>query len=281
MQIIKNILLNSSHQNRPFTLDLYHTPNPTPQPLIVFIHGFNAFKDWGHFDLIAQYFAQNGFVFVKFNLSHNGTTPEHPREFIDLDAYGNDKFSTDLDDVGTVLDYLHSPQNPLQNAINLQQTYLIGHSRGGAIAILKAAEDLRVKKIATWASIISTMHFWTKENIETVTQEGVVYVPNSRTKQQLPLYKAYYEDVLINAERLNVEKGFKKLQCSILIIHGNGDTSIPVKFAHQLKEWQPNAELFLLDHANHTFGGYEPYNDPMLPDDAQKIVEKTAQFFIK
>src|SRR6187402_558735 len=96
-----NHVLYSKKDNRPFLLDLTFIPDGKEKPIVVFIHGFKGFKDWGTFPLMAEYFAQHGFVFLKFNLSHNGTTPEDPTNFADLEAFGNDNFSIQLDDLST------------------------------------------------------------------------------------------------------------------------------------------------------------------------------------
>ncbi len=278
MNIEKNTILTSEHDEQPFGLDAFYIPNAKAKPVIVFIHGFNSFKDWGHYDLVAQTFAEAGFVFVKFNLSHNGTTPMRPTEFVDLHAYGNDKFSTDLDDIGLVLDYLQHPDCTFGSEMDLEKIALIGHSRGGALAMLKAAEDSRVKAMITWASIKSTHHFWTKENIEKVNKEGVVYYINGRTKQKLPLYQSYYEDVLLNPERLDVEKAMRSLKIPALITHGDADESVPAFFVDKLHEWKPDAEKFLVEGATHTFGAYHPYDQDVLPAHAQTLINKTIGF---
>lgn len=275
----KNIILESIHDAKKFALDAHYIQDSKAKPTVVFIHGFNAYKDWGHFNLIADNFAQEGFVFVKFNLSHNGTTLERPTEFVDLEAYGNDKFSIDLDDIGVVLDYLHSGKTPFTTEMDLDNLYLVGHSRGGALTMLKAGEDDRVKKIATWASIKSTLHFWIPDHVEEVTKNGVIYVPNKRTKQQLPLYYAYYEDVLLNPERLDVEKAMKRLTIPTMIAHGNADESVPFKFLDKLHSWNPNAHKVVIEEAGHSFGSYEPYDKMELPKDAALLLQETVKFF--
>lgn len=274
-----NIILQSKHDDVSFGLDAYYINDDRPKPLIIFIHGFNGFKDWGHFNLIANYAAESGFTFVKFNLSHNGTTIERPTEFVNLKTYGTDHFSTDLDDIGLVINYLHNKDCPFYKQIDLNRIFLIGHSRGGALVILKAGEDPRVKGIATWASIVSTMHFWIPKHIEEVNKNGVVYVTNGRTKQKLPLYKSYYEDAIFNAERLNVEEKIKALKIPILVTHGNADPSIPVAFADQLESWQPHVEKFIVEGANHTFGSHHPYDQETLPEHAHLLLDKTLDFF--
>ncbi|RZK32728.1 MAG: dienelactone hydrolase, partial [Hymenobacter sp.] len=58
------------------------------KPVIVFVHGFKGFKDWGHFPLLARFFAEQGFVFIKLNLSHNGVVVGGTGDLEDLEAFG-------------------------------------------------------------------------------------------------------------------------------------------------------------------------------------------------
>lgn len=43
-------------ENRPFLVDIRLTDSPN-QPIVVFAHGFKGYKDWGHWNMIADYFA--------------------------------------------------------------------------------------------------------------------------------------------------------------------------------------------------------------------------------
>ncbi len=91
-------LINGS-KGKPLSLDISYTKNGYLKPIVIFCHGFKGFKDWGHFNLLADAFAENDFVFVKFNFSYNGTTIEHPVDFADLEAFGENNFSIELDDI--------------------------------------------------------------------------------------------------------------------------------------------------------------------------------------
>ena len=82
MNSFKNIRI-SGEDRKTIALDLFYQMSGK-QPLVIYAHGFNGFKDWGNFDLIATRFAEAGFCFLKFNFSHNGTTPELPEYFADL-----------------------------------------------------------------------------------------------------------------------------------------------------------------------------------------------------
>lgn len=90
--------------NRSFLADARFAEDGRPKPVVVFAHGFKGFKDWGHFNQIAEAFARRGFGFVKFNFSHNGTTPEHPLDFADLEAFGQNSHGKELDDFGAAVD---------------------------------------------------------------------------------------------------------------------------------------------------------------------------------
>lgn len=276
------IKLTAVHNGRHFLADASYINNNTPKPVMLFIHGFKGFKDWGHWHLVAQYFAQAGFVFVKMNLSHNGTTPESPTDFADPEAFGNNNFSISLDDIGAVIDYLFQDAAAIgQQNIDTSSCYLIGHSLGGALALLKAAEDTRIKKVVTWAGVHNLREWLEKESVEEWKKAGVRYVVNSRTGQQLPLYYQVYEDMLVNSARLDLPSIAPKLNTPVLVLQGTDDPAVSTDAARALAGWCKAAELIIIDGADHVFGGRHPYHEPALPARTQLICEKTRIFLTK
>jgi len=271
--------------DKPITIDVTFTQNNQPKPIVIFSHGFKGFKDWGHFNIVAEKFAEAGFVFVKFNFSHNGTTPENLTEFADLKAFGNNNFCKELDDLGSVIDWISNARgldNPegLSLEINIEKLFLLGHSRGGGITILKANEDDRVKKIVTWAAVCD---FETRlpKDVDKFKEEGVIFVLNARTNQQMPLYFQFVEDFLLNKQRLNIPEVVKNMKIPQLIVHGTEDESVPVEEAKRIKEWNTHAEILLIEEAGHTFGAKHPFTDALLPDHVCKVVDYTIDFLLK
>ena len=246
-------------------------PEKSNDKLVVFSHGFKGFKDWGCFDLIAQNFAQNGFTFLKFNFSHNGTKVYDPLNFTDLEAFGNNNFSKELNDLGFVLDWV-------ENNLYLSDISLLGHSRGGGISMLKAGEDKRVIKVISWASPSNFLNRMPDERIEIWKEKGVAFVYNGRTKQNMPLYLQFYTDCIENKNRLNIEKSVRSLKIPHLIIHGESDPTVLIKEAEDLHKWNPNSELYIVNDADHVFGGSHPYIVEELPSDLQEVVDKTMDF---
>ncbi|MDQ3552619.1 MAG: alpha/beta hydrolase [Bacteroidota bacterium] len=278
---IKNQII-PGYNNKPMAVDIFYK-NQKKLPVIIYHHGFNGFKDWANFDLIASQFAEAGFVFVKFNTSHNGTTPQHPEDFVDLDAFGNNNYTKELFDLDQILKWICEPTNPHEPVLDLNNIFLIGHSRGGGVAILKTAEDKRIKKLVTWASVAESKTpwgNWTKEKMEDWKQKGVAYYANSRTNQQMPLYYQLYLDHETNSERLDIAKAARSITIPWLICHGTKDDAVPVEQAHLLKEAALHAELFLVE-SDHVFDRKHPWEEENLPFAMQQIVEKTIHFFQK
>lgn len=276
---IRNILLQGA-EAKPIVLDIFCKEDNLPKPVIIYAHGFNGFKDWGGFNLIAEELAEAGFALVKFNFSHNGTTPEQPEEFKDLEAFGNNNYTKQLADLKIVTDWVCNTGNPYWQLFDTDKISLIGHSMGGGIAVLFAAEDMRIKKLVTWAAISeckTPWGSWPPAKMEEWQQTGVQYYTNTRTGQQLPLYYQLYLDYVDNKKRLNIEDAIKRLSIPILICHGTSDISVPVEKAYQLKEWQPLAELFTLD-TNHVFDRTHPWPKAFLPEAMDIVLQKTILF---
>ncbi|GAB2475386.1 hypothetical protein GCM10011375_23240 [Hymenobacter qilianensis] len=275
-------LLTCSRHSRPFAADARFLPDGQPKPVVVFVHGFKGFKDWGHFNVLADYFARRGFVFVKLNLSHNGIVPGGTGDLEDMEAFGNNNFSLELDDLGAVLDSLYWPgEAPIPAAeMDLSRLFLVGHSRGGGLAMLKATEDARVRAVAAWAPISDIDQRWSEEVMKRWQAEGVQYIDNTRTGQRMPLYYQLVEDFQANKERLDIPTNVReKLRQPLLILHGDEDETLPVTMAHDLKSWKPDAELVILPGAGHMFGGKHPWDEDQLPRLAQEVADRTIAFF--
>lgn len=281
MHQIKNIIIQGS-EGKPVVLDIFFTEGK-PRPAVIYAHGFNGFKDWARFDLIAMQFADAGFCFVKFNFSHGGTSPAAPEEFVDLEAYGNNNYTKELDDLQKVIDWVLSGENPYRTAIDPDRLCLLGHSRGGGVVLLKASEEKRVKAIATWASVSQSKTpwgNWPAERLEKWRETGVDYYTNSRTRQQMPLYYQLYQDYSAHQDRLDIPAAVRKLTVPLLICHGTADEAVPVSNAYAIKEAGANVELFLVE-SDHVFGRKHPWAGSDLPQPMQLVVEKTIAFFRK
>lgn len=279
MEIFKEIQIPGA-AGRPLGLDIFYNKDGIHKPVVIYAHGFNGFKDWGNFDLVSKIFADHGFVFVKFNFSHNGTTVDNPTEFTDLNAFGKNNYSKQLTDILSVTDWVCNPANPHSAFIDEDNIAIIGHSLGGGIATLFASIDKRIKKLVTWAGVAeckTPWGSWPPHRIEMWKDVGVQYYTNTRTNQQMPMLYQLYEDYEQNKELLNVKNAMSSLNIPVLICHGTLDLSVPIEAAYELKQANPAAELFELE-TNHVFDRQHPWIVTYLPEAMEIMVGKTIAF---
>ncbi len=278
-KIQKHELSIEGFNNRPITLDISIPVSKTALPLIIFCHGFKGFKDWGHFNWVAESAAQQGLSFLKFNFSHNGIKADNLNELSDLEAFSENNYSIEMYDLGKVIDY--AVENASVFNINPKEIYLVGHSRGGGIALLKAAEDKKVKKLALWASLSEFDSFFRPATIEEWQKNGVVYAENKRTGQQLPLKKQFYDDYLANKSKLDVKKAAKMLEVPLLIVHGDQDESVNISHAEFLYNQVQHSIFIKVEGGNHTFGAKHPFNPETDGSEMlNELLENTFEFFL-
>ena len=247
MKIIKNIRINGKH-NKPILTDLFFKESNQLKPILIFCHGYKGFKDWGAWNLMAETFANAGFFFVKFNFSHNGGTAEQPIDFPDLEAFGNNNYSKELDDLGNVIDWV-SENSDIKNEIDLNEIYLIGHSRGAGIVLLKSDEDSRAKKVISLAGVSDyKSRFPKNEKLQEWEEKKVYFVKNGRTHQEMPHFYQFFRDFEKNEKRLNIKKATQNLEIPLLIIHGNNDASVSINEAKNLHKWNSKSMFKIIEN---------------------------------
>lgn len=273
MNIERNIKIQNP-ETKTFLADAYYPENSEKLPLVIFVHGYKGYKDWGAWDLMAKKIAEAGFYFVKFNFSHNGTTVENPSSFDDLEAFGNNNFTKELSDYNALISYFVS--NP---EVDAEKVAIIGHSRGGGISTIQAYEDERVKALVNLAGVSHFGYrFPSGERLEDWEREGVMYSENARTKQQMPHYYQFFEDYKNNEERFNIQYAAQHLEKPFLIVQGTNDDAVKAKEAHLLNEWSKTSELEVLENANHVFGAKEPWVSDEMPKDLALATDKMIYF---
>jgi uncharacterized protein len=225
------------------------------RPAVLVLHGFKGFKDWGMFPPLSQRLAQAGFIVASPNLSGSGVDDEG--DFSLPERFGHNTFSAELEDVRRVIDALMAGQLGVPAPSTLG---LVGHSRGGGIAILQAARDPRVRALVTWAAI-SSVERWPAPQRSSWRAAGRTDIQNARTGQVLPLYTDVLDDIEQHASALDIEAAGRRLQVPWLVIHGTKDESVPFAEAERLKaaSARPDTRLLPIEGGGHTFGAVHPW----------------------
>jgi len=277
MKIITNQIVNGNSQ-KPILADVFFYEIHQPKPIVIFCHGYKGFKDWGAWNLMAKAFAEADFFFVKFNFSHNGETPQNPIDFSDLEAFGNNNYTKEMDDLGTIIDWIFSNQN-FKNEIKTDEISLIGHSRAGGIVLLKSNEDSRIKKVITLAAVCDyETRFRKGDDFQKWKENGVYFVKNERTLQEMPHFFQFYEDFEKNKNRLNIQNATKNIQIPHLIIHGNQDNAVSIEDAKNLHKWNPKAVFKIIENADHVFNIFHPWTKKSVSKEFQEVIENSIKF---
>lgn len=231
----------------------------SPRPAVLVLHGFKGFKDWGMFPPLADRLAQAGFTAVSFNASGSGV--DDAGEFTLPERFGHNTFSAELADMATVLDALAAGA---LGAAPPAAIGLVGHSRGGGIAVLETARNPGIRALVTWAAI-STVDRWPDASERTRWRSaGKLEVLNARTGQVLPLYTDALDDVERHAAQLDILAAAARVSVPWLILHGTVDPTVPFAEAERLaRAAAPGiASLVPVAGGGHTFGATHPWRGP-------------------
>jgi dienelactone hydrolase len=225
------------------------------RPAVLVLHGFKGFKDWGMFPRLAERLALAGFTAITPNLSGSGVDDEG--EFSLPERFGHNTFSAELYDVRRIVDALMRDELGVPAPTTLG---LVGHSRGGGIAVLHTATDPRIRALVTWAAI-SSVGRWPQIERTAWRAAGRKDVTNTRTGQILPLYPDVLNDIEQSAAALDIEAAAARIRVPWLIIHGTEDDSVGFSEAESLKAASraETTQLLPVEGGGHTFGAVHPW----------------------
>jgi len=261
------------HDGGPLRVDVRSGARPgEARPAIVVCHGFKGFKDWGFFPHAAGRLALAGFAAVSFNFSGSGVG-EDGESFDELDRWGRQTVSGDLADLSTVLDFVAGQGAPWIG--------LLGHSRGGATALIQAARDPRVRALVTWAAVCRYLR-WPEEEVERWRRDGRLDVVNLRTGQVLPVFRDLLDDLEAHESgSLSVLDAAALVDVPWLIAHGTDDETVPPDDGRRLYQasaaGRRRAEVMMVEGAGHTFGARHPWagSTPEL----DRLLSRTVEHF--
>jgi len=233
-----DVILNAQGERLDHT---YHPGGKVDGPLVVIGHGVTGHKDRPFLIALAKGLATAGIAALRFSFSGNAGSEGR---------FEDSTLSKEVDDLGAVLDTL--PGRTLAYA---------GHSLGGAVGVLRARRDPRLRLLVSLAAVVHTRAFVERAFGALVPGEGLMFdKPGCVLSQALLDDLRTIDSVVHHAGEISVPW---------LFVHGARDALVPVGDTHDAyARAQAPKELLVLEHADHVF---EPGVTP-------RMVERVTSF---
>jgi pimeloyl-ACP methyl ester carboxylesterase len=239
-------------------------------PHVIVLHGFKGFMNWGFFPEIARRIAARDMIAVRFNMSGSGIGDDL-ETFTDLEGFSRNTYSRELEDLERVRAWIASGA---VRGGDVARCALVGHSRGGGVALLHGAEHDAVRSIVTWAAISTVDRFDAPTKAEW-RRRGSLVIHNARTNQDFELALGALEDVEKNSARFDIVSACRRIRAPTLLIHGSADETVPVEEAERLHAaLDPKlARTLVIAGGGHTFGVTHPPR--AFPEAFERVADAT------
>ncbi len=257
--MIRRLLTINNEEDEPIHFDLRYQEGSNKAPVIILLHGFLSFKDWGFFPDLARTLARSEYVTLALNFSRNGIGP-NGKNFTDVEHFARNTISHELSDVKTVIQAILNGKIG-KSVADPERIGILGHSRGGGIAILAALEiPEEIGAVVTWATL-KHFHRFNQKDVAQWKKQGFVEWENSKNKQKFKINRSFWDDLQQNEKQFNLVHRIQDLVPPILFIHGNNDTHVAHSESKELYEncGSVSKRLEIIEEADHTFGIRDPF----------------------
>jgi dienelactone hydrolase len=245
-----------------------YEPVDAPIGCAIVTHGFKGYKDFRMIPAFAAGLCRAGFVAHAFNFSHSGMTANSDT-FERPDLFEVDTWSKQVFDIQCIVEAIARGQ--LAGA-GLPYVFL-GHSRGGVSAVLFAGRQTAGAKLPKPAGIVTAgspdfacgMSDREKEKLR---RNGYVESPSARTGQVLRIGLQWLTEQEADPDAHSVLDNVGKIECPLLVVHGENDETVPVQCAVSIADAAADARLVIIKDCNHIFNAPNPP-----PPDVHEIPE--------
>lgn len=275
----------SAQNSLPIYYDLYVPVSTTRTifPIVLFIHGFKGFKDWGAFPDACEELAKSGFAVIAFNHSRNGIG-DNMLEFDEPELFEKQTLSGDLDDIGDVIKAIESKEiSHSQITLNTDKIGIIGHSRGGHTAVAAAAEYSNITCLVTWSAVADYNKRWSDKMVSDWNKKGYTEIENARTGQIFKIDVSVYNDAIENADHVIALNRVRDLHIPALFIAGKDDEAVPYSDSESLFRACPSddKEVRLIENAGHTFEVSHPFEEGEFPEPFSEVLNLTESWLLE
>ena len=213
--------------------------------VVVIGHGVTANKDRPFVEALAMGMATVGVSALRFSFAGNGASEGSFEECC---------ITKEVGDLGAVLDALPG-----------KQVIYVGHSMGGAVGVIRAARDERIRGLVSLAGMVHTAEFANREFGDVTPGAGSMW-----DKPECPLSQAFVDDM---NEIGSVTEYAPHITVPWLLVHGGSDDVVPIDESREIHALanEPK-ELFEIPECDHVFDAFE------CPDALPAMVSKATSW---
>jgi dipeptidyl aminopeptidase/acylaminoacyl peptidase len=244
-------------------------------PVVVGIHGFKGFRKWGFWPTIGASLNYAGFALVSFDMSHNGVGAGG-LDFDEPDLFEANTWAREEEDLGVVLAALRSGRLPDPDRVDPSRLALLGHSRGGGLAVVRAADDARVRAVVTLAPIATTRRF-DDATLAKARRDGFIPILNTRTLETLRFGAAAVVEQTTRADLHHIAANYaSRLAAPLLVVHGEADSAVDPREGRTLAAAAPRGTYVGIAGADHVLGCHHPWAGTTPAFD--RFLDETSRF---
>ena len=205
----------------------------TAGPLVVIGHGVTANKDRAWALCLSDALTQAKFANLRFSFSGNGESEGDFR---------HSTVSKEVKDLTAVLDAVAAPNRTLM---------FVGHSMAGAVGVLTAAQDPRIRVLVSLAGMVDCGGFAQRKFGDLTPDQDLMW-----EKPDCPLSATFMNDM---ATVGTVLPRAPEITVPWLLVHGTADTVVPFAESTAIAAAATHTatELLELGGADHLFSGQD------------------------
>lgn len=200
-------------------IDTAFHPGQRMDALVILGHGVTGNKDRPLLVAVAKGLEARGWACLRISFSGNGESGGR---------FEDSCISKEVTDLQAILDGVPQEQNVVY----------VGHSMGGAVGVLTAAKDMRIRALVSLAGMTHTADFVKREFGDVIPGQGYMW-----EEPEHPLSQTYVDDLTAIGSTLDAAA---RVVQPWLLIHGDADDVVPVKDGEDAfaaatceKQWLP------------------------------------------
>jgi len=215
--------------------------------VVILSHGFNCACNL--LENKAKSLAASGVATVVFDFRGGSHNSQSDGTDTDMTVY------TEISDLNAVIDYVKQMEWFSEDGL-----FLMGESFGGMVSALTAAERNDVSGLILCFPALHSADS-ARENWESVDD-----IPETLAVGNMTTSKAFWETLW----NLDIFEKISSYTGRVIIFHGTSDPNVDYHYSIKANEIYENSELFLVEGAEHCFGG----------DDALSVL-KSIYYFVE